>query len=148
VAQSKNYSFGVNTAIELKSVTISDNIGNWRGIFWLRCVPVFYVVDIFFELSRSINTKWSFLRCASIAFSKRYVWYVDSAVEKTPTEFKPNLFDLKPLISQYNSYRPYLQSLVYLFFPVGFCDIPEQGIHMNLRYIPLPFSLIDIADVE
>jgi hypothetical protein len=43
----KKYLFGGNTAIEMKNITTYDNNGNWRSVFWLRCVPVLYVVKIF-----------------------------------------------------------------------------------------------------
>jgi hypothetical protein len=37
------------------------------------CAGVVVCSWYIFELSRSVNTKWSFLRCASVAFSERYV---------------------------------------------------------------------------
>ena len=43
VAQSKNCPFGIYTTIELKHITTFDNIGIWRGIFWLKCVPVYVI---------------------------------------------------------------------------------------------------------
>jgi len=40
---------------------------------------------------------WCYYWCASIAFSEQYVKYVDRTAEKTPTDFKPNVFDLSRL---------------------------------------------------
>jgi len=50
VAQTKSYTLGVNSTIQLKNMTAtSDSSGIWRGIFPLTNVPVLsHVVLIFF----------------------------------------------------------------------------------------------------
>jgi len=42
---------------------------NWRN------VAVLLEVVIYFELSRSVNCKWQFLNCATVAFSEPYTLY-------------------------------------------------------------------------
>jgi hypothetical protein len=37
--------FGVNTTIELKNTTVSDNSGIWRGLSQLTSAPVLLAVD-------------------------------------------------------------------------------------------------------
>lgn len=61
----KQLSLGIDTMIVLKYVTTtSDN------------TPLDVSIverSFFFELHRSINSKWQFLACATIAFSEQYV---------------------------------------------------------------------------
>ena len=55
-----------STTTDLKHITTTpDNNGIWRGMFWLRSVPVLWdVVDIHFEFNQSTDSKLQFLCCA------------------------------------------------------------------------------------
>jgi hypothetical protein len=71
LAHLKNCPFGVNTAIELKNITTSDNTGTLlRGnITPLDAITV--VCSCNNELNRSFNSKWQLFDCATVAFSER-----------------------------------------------------------------------------
>ena len=73
VAQSKSCTFGVNTTIQLKNMTVtSDSSGIWRGIFPPTNVPVLsHVVLILFISIVVLYFTWQFSSCASIVFGER-----------------------------------------------------------------------------
>jgi hypothetical protein len=72
VAQSKNFPFGVNTAIWLKDKeTASRKNGIWLVVFQLTSVPV--LPDAFVAFSSSIvalTPNGQFLDCATVTFSE------------------------------------------------------------------------------
>lgn len=73
MAQSRNYSFGINTMTELTNITtVSDNNGIWQGMFQTILSDV--IVIFFSSTVRVVLTpKGQFLDCATTAFSERYL---------------------------------------------------------------------------
>ena len=83
MAQLKKFPFGVNTKIELKSITAtSDNTGALLSQRTLLEVTIFGWSCYISELNRSINCKWQFMVCAPIAFSERYVLRISFSLQK------------------------------------------------------------------
>jgi len=75
VAQSKNCTFSVITAVEFQNIkTTSDNNDIWRGVLQLTSVPVLSeVVVIFCGSIVVLITFRQILGCATIAFSEQNI---------------------------------------------------------------------------